>query len=172
MSPTFPGLSNYVLPGEPLSTGPQRNMNCHRDPIIKCLIFCQSTLRRANCTKCHSVLDHCNGKGLPLTCSIICSLCENVECSRNAGSGLEPVIEHLLKRLGRPTGAQVRAVRLGGWRGWSRGPPLPGPHLGVGGGGDCVFCFCCLFIVGFLKVSSYFCLVLCSCCVWACSHLL
>lgn len=141
MSPTFPGLSNYVLPGEPLSTGPQRNMNCHRDPIIKCLIFCQSTLRRANCTKCHSVLDHCNGKGLPLTCSIICSLCENVECSRNAGSGLEPVIEHLLRGLGRPTGARVRAVHLGGWRGWSRGPPLPRPHLGVGGGGGGISCW-------------------------------
>lgn len=34
------------------------------------------------------------------------------ECSRNAKSQLEPVIEHLVGRRGQPRGAQVQAMHL------------------------------------------------------------
>jgi len=49
-------------------------------------------------------------------------------CSRNAESGLEAVIEHLVGRQGQPRGAQVHAMYLSIH-------PLPSPHLRVGSGG-------------------------------------
>ena len=41
-------------------------------------------------------------------------------CSGNAKSWPEPVIEHLVGRQGQPTGAQVHAVQLSDWKGWSQ----------------------------------------------------
>jgi len=45
------------------------------------------------------------------------------------------VIEHLVGRQGQPRGAQVHAVYLSDWEGWSEDPPLPRPHLRAGSGG-------------------------------------
>jgi len=56
-------------------------------------------------------------------------------CARNAKSWLEPVIEHLVGRQDQPRRAQVHAVPLSDWKGWSQDPPLPRPHLKVGHGG-------------------------------------
>ena len=58
------------------------------------------------------------------------------ECSRNAKSQLEAVIEHLLGRQGQPRGARVHVMCLSDQKGWSQGPPLPRPHLTVGSGGE------------------------------------
>ena len=55
--------------------------------------------------------------------------------SRNAKSQLETVIEHLVGRQGQPRGAQVHAMYLSDWKGWSQDPSLPRPHLRVGSGG-------------------------------------
>ena len=56
-------------------------------------------------------------------------------CSGNAKSQLERVIEHLLGWWEQPRGAQVHAVLLRDWKGWSQDPPLPRPHLRAGSGG-------------------------------------
>jgi len=37
-------------------------------------------------------------------------------------------------RQGQPRGAQVYAMHLSDWEGWSQDPPLPRPHLRVGSG--------------------------------------
>ena len=39
-------------------------------------------------------------------------------------------------RQGQPRGAQVHAMYLSDWKGWSQDPPLPRPHLRVGSGGE------------------------------------
>jgi len=44
-------------------------------------------------------------------------------CSGNAKSQLERVIEHLLGWWEHPRGAQVHAVLLRDWKGWSQDPP-------------------------------------------------
>ena len=54
--------------------------------------------------------------------------------SGNAETGLEAVMEHLVGRQGQPRGAQVHAMSLSDWQGWSQDPPLPRPHLRVGSG--------------------------------------
>jgi len=46
------------------------------------------------------------------------------QCSRNAKSWPEPVIEQLVGRQGQPMGAQVHAVYLSDRKGWSQ-DPLP-----------------------------------------------
>jgi len=56
-------------------------------------------------------------------------------CSRNAKSRPEAVIEHLVGRQGQTRGAQVYAMHLSDWKGWSQDPPLPRPHLRAGSGG-------------------------------------
>ena len=68
------------------------------------------------------------------------------ECSRNAKSQLEPVIEHLVGRQGQPRGAQVQAMHLSDQKGWNQYLPLPRPHLraGSGGKGNLVEIFVCL----------------------------
>ena len=58
------------------------------------------------------------------------------QCSRNAKSWPEAVIEHLVGRQGQPRKAQVHAVHLSGLNGWSQDPPFPRPHLRVGSGGS------------------------------------
>jgi len=58
-----------------------------------------------------------------------------VLCSLNAKSQLEPVIEHLVGRQGQPRGAQVHAMYLSDWKGWSQDPLLPRPHVKAGSGG-------------------------------------
>jgi len=60
------------------------------------------------------------------------------QCSRNAKSWPEAVIEHLVGRQGQPRGAQVYAMQLSGQKGWSQDPPPPRPHLRVGSGGECI----------------------------------
>ena len=56
--------------------------------------------------------------------------------SGNAKSQLETVIEHLVGRQGQPREAQVRAMHLGGQKGWILVPLLPRLHLRVGSGGE------------------------------------
>ena len=46
------------------------------------------------------------------------------------------LIEHLVGRQGQPRGAQVYAMQLSDWQGWSQDPPLPSLHLRVGSGGE------------------------------------
>ena len=85
-------------------------------------------------------------------------------CSRNAESGLEAVIEHLVGRQGQPRGAQVHAMYLGDCKGRSQDPPFPRPHLSVGSGGEDVSSGApCIpeDFMGLLKVSSFFLLFLC-----------
>src|SRR5699024_7847101 len=60
------------------------------------------------------------------------------QCSRNAKSCLETVIEHLVGRQGQPRGAQVYAMHLSDWEGCSQDPPLPRPHLRVGSGNESI----------------------------------
>jgi len=67
---------------------------------------------RQKCTKHHSILDHHNGKGLPLTCSVIGSHCEGVKHSRNTNSQPELVIKCLVGRQGQPRGAKLHVVHL------------------------------------------------------------
>jgi len=45
-------------------------------------------------------------------------------CSGNAKSWPEPVIEHLVGRQDQLRGAQVRAMHLSDWKGWSQDPDL------------------------------------------------
>ena len=59
-------------------------------------------------------------------------------CSGNAKSQLEPVIEHLVGRQDWPRGAQVQAMQLSDWKGWSQDAPLHRPHLRVGSGGEVI----------------------------------
>jgi len=61
-----------------------------------------------------------------------CISCCETNCSGNAKSGLEAVIEHLGGRQGQSRGAQVHAIHLCDQKGWSKDPPLPRPHLRVG----------------------------------------
>jgi len=56
----------------------------------------------------------------------------------NAKSHLEAVMEHLVRRQGQPMEAQVCAVYLSDWKGWSQDPPLPRPHLRVGSEGKSI----------------------------------
>ena len=100
---------------------------------------------------------------------------ENYELpwSRNAKSWPEAVIEHLVGRQGQPRGAQVYAMQLSDWKGWSQDPPLPSLHLRVGSGGEGVL----LEIPAYLRPSKgkqlfslHFCVH--GCCIWACYHLL
>jgi len=46
------------------------------------------------------------------------------------------VIEHLVGRQGLPRGAQVHAIPLSDWKGWSQDLPLPRPQLRVSSGGE------------------------------------
>ena len=46
------------------------------------------------------------------------------------------LIEHLVGRQGQPRGAQVYAMQLSDWQGWSQDPPLPSLHLRLGSGGE------------------------------------
>jgi len=39
-------------------------------------------------------------------------------------------------RQGQPRGAQLHAMYLSDWKGWSQDAPLPRPHLRVGSGGE------------------------------------
>ena len=57
------------------------------------------------------------------------------ECGGNVKSQPEAVIEHLVGRQGRPRAAQLYAMHLSDWEGWSQDPPLPRPHLKVCSGG-------------------------------------
>ena len=41
----------------------------------------------------------------------------------------EALMEHLVGRQGQPRGAQVHAMYLSDWKGWSQDPALPRPHL-------------------------------------------
>ena len=45
------------------------------------------------------------------------------------------MIEHLVGKQGQPRGAQLHAMHLSGWKGWSQDPLLPRPHLRVGSAG-------------------------------------
>jgi len=45
------------------------------------------------------------------------------------------VIEHLVGRQGQSKGAQLYAIHLSDWEGWSQDLPLPSPHLRVVSGG-------------------------------------
>ena len=44
------------------------------------------------------------------------------------------MIEHLVGRQGQPRGAQLHAMQLSDWKGWSQDPPFPRPYLTVGRG--------------------------------------
>jgi len=55
--------------------------------------------------------------------------------SRNAKSQFGAVIEDLTERQGQPRGAQVYAMHLSDWKGWSQDPPLPRAHLRAGSEG-------------------------------------
>ena len=73
---------------------------------------------------------------LCLFCLLGFFLVHKHSCSGNAKLLLEAVMEHLVGRQGQPRGAQVHAVYLSDWNGWSQGPPLASPHLRVGSGGE------------------------------------
>ena len=84
-------------------------------------------------------------------------------CSGNAKSWLEPVIEHLVGRQGKPRGAQVHAMQLNEQQEWSQDPPLPRPHVKAGreGQGNSSGDPCPPGdITGHLTVSSFFLLFL------------
>ena len=81
-------------------------------------------------------------------------------CSRNGKSWPETVIEHLVRREGRPSRAQVHAMNLGDWNRCSQDPTLPRPHLRIGSGGEGIFCQRSLPTWRLLKVSSSFSLFL------------
>jgi len=70
--------------------------------------------------------------------------------SRNAKSWPETVIEHLGGRQGQPRGAQVHAIHLSDWKGWSQDLPLPRPHLRVGSGDESIL----LEIAAYLRPSE------------------
>ena len=76
--------------------------------------------------------------------------------SGNAKSWPGTVIEHLVGRQGQPREAQVQAMHLTDWKGWSQDPPLPSPHLRVGSGGEGISYWRSLPTWGLPKVSSYF----------------
>ena len=76
-------------------------------------------------------------------------------CSRNAKSWPEALMEHLVGRQGQPRGAQVHAMQLSDWKGWSRDPPLPRPHLRVGSGGGGISCWRSQTTSGLTRVSSF-----------------
>ena len=59
-------------------------------------------------------------------------------CSRNAKSGSEVVIEHLVGRQGQASGAQLQAIHLSDRKGWNQ---VPRPHLRVGNGGEDISCW-------------------------------
>ena len=46
-------------------------------------------------------------------------------CHGNAKSQLQTVIEHLVGRQGQLRGAQLHAVHLSDWKGWSQDPAFP-----------------------------------------------
>jgi len=56
--------------------------------------------------------------------------------SRNAKSQPDPVFEHLVGRQSQDKGAQLHAMRLSDWKGWSQGPPLTSTYLRVGSEGE------------------------------------
>ena len=60
------------------------------------------------------------------------------------------MIEHLVGRLGQPRGAQLHAVHLSDWNGWSQDPPLSRPHLRVDSGGKGIL----LEILAYLRPSE------------------
>ena len=77
------------------------------------------------------------------------------DCSGNAKSFPETVIEHLAGRHGHPRGAQGQAMNLSNWKGWSQNPSLPKPHLRVGSGGKGISCWRSLPTCGLLRVSHF-----------------
>ena len=60
--------------------------------------------------------------------------------SGDAESRPEAVIEHLVRRQGQPRGAQLHAMHLNDWEGWSLDPPLPRLHLRVVRVGENISC--------------------------------
>lgn len=58
------------------------------------------------------------------------------DCSRNAESRPEAVMEHLVGRQGQPKEAQLHAMYFNDRKGWSQDPPLPRPHLKASSGGE------------------------------------
>ena len=78
------------------------------------------------------------------------------DCSGNAKSFPETVIEHLAGRHGHPRGAQGQAMNLSNWKGWSQNPSLPKPHLRVGSGGKGISCWRSLPTCGISDGSSFF----------------
>jgi len=67
-------------------------------------------------------------------------------CSGNAKSGPETVIEHPVGRQGQPRGAQMCAMYLSDWKGWSQDPPLSKPHLRVGSGSKGILLEICAYL--------------------------
>ena len=87
-------------------------------------------------------------------------------CSGNAESQLEAMIEHLVGRQGQPSGAQVHAMYLCDWKGWSQVSPLPRPCLRAGSGGKGIL----LGIPAYLRLSRskqilFLCFYAYSCCI-------
>jgi len=94
-------------------------------------------------------------------------------CGGNAKSWPEPVIEHLVRRQGRPMGAQVYAMYLSDWKGWSQDPPPPSSYLSVSSGDESTL----VEISAYQRLSKgnqlfFLCFCVHSCCIWACSYLL
>ena len=54
------------------------------------------------------------------------------ECGGNVKSQPEAVIEHLVGREGQPREAQLHAMYLSDWKGWSQDLAIPTLHLRVG----------------------------------------
>lgn len=91
------------------------------------------------------------------------------QCSGNAKSGPETVIEHLVARQGQHWGAQVHAVHVIDWKGWS----LSRSHTRVGSGGKAIS----LEIPAYLRPSKcnqpfFLCFCVHGCCIWAYTYLL
>ena len=93
------------------------------------------------------------------------------DCSRNAESWPEAVMEHLVGRQGQPRGAQVHAVLPSDWKGWSQDPSLPSPHLRVGSGDEGISQEIPVYVRPSRgKQIFFFCF--CGCCTGAYVHLL
>jgi len=81
-------------------------------------------------------------------------------------------MEHLVGRQGQPRGAQLHAMHLSDWKGWSQDPLLLRPHLRVGSRGEDIL----LKILVYLRPSEgkqfflFFCI--CGCCTWAYPYVL
>ena len=128
--------------------GTWTNINSDRCNAMRTKLRAQTSRGRPE--KTTFLLKHSNKKITFLLPGPLSGLMSVEHHSRNAKSLPEIVIEHLVGRQGQPREAQVQAMQLSDWNGWSQDSPLPRPHLRVGRGGKGIL----LEIPAFLRFSE------------------